>query len=297
MFARITRMLLSALLVLPGTLWAEAKMDRPPLWQVSANGQRAYLLGSFHFGTAAMYPMPAVVEQAFAASDMLVVEIDLTAIDAVAASRLIIAKGLYPQPEQDLRQQLDDDSWALLTRFGEELGLPIEYLQRQKPWLAFMTLSQRLYQDIGYSEKLGVDLHFLERAHQQTMQVVELETFEGQIKLLDQLSEQEQVALLRETLLDFEQARAQAEQLATNWRQGELEAMDKLINGWFAEKPSLQRVQQVLLYDRNQAMAARTAELLEQGGKPFVVVGAGHLIGAGSVVDVLRTQGYQVERL
>ncbi|MEZ5594479.1 MAG: TraB/GumN family protein [Gammaproteobacteria bacterium] len=297
MFARITRMLLSALLVLPGALWAEAKIDRPPLWQVSANGQRAYLLGSFHFGTAAMYPMPAVVEQAFAASDMLVVEIDLTAIDAVAASRLIIAQGLYPQPEQSLRQHLDDDSWALLVRFGEDLGLPIEYLQRQKPWLAFMTLSQRLYQDLGYSEKLGVDLHFLERAHQQAKQVVELETFEGQIMLLDQLSEQEQVALLTETLLDFEQARAQAEQLANNWRQGELEAMDKLINGWFAEKPGLQRVQQVLLYDRNQAMAARTAELLEQGGKPFVVVGAGHLIGAGSVVDVLRAQGYQVERL
>jgi uncharacterized protein YbaP (TraB family) len=151
--------------------------------------------------------------------------------------------------------------------------------------------------DLGYSEEYGVDMHFIRRAHRQAMDIVELETFAGQLGLLGQLTEQEQVDLLAETLAGFEQARQQAEDLVSNWRKGDLVAMDKLIGAWFADRPSLQRVQEVLLFERNKSMAARTRALLYQGRRPFVVVGAGHLIGEGSVVDLLRQRGYQVERL
>jgi uncharacterized protein YbaP (TraB family) len=160
-----------------------------------------------------------------------------------------------------------------------------------------MTLSQYLYLNLGYSEKLGIDLHFLKQAHFQDMAVIELESFAYQFGLLSGLSQAEQIALLTETLTDFAHAQEQADQLADNWRQGDLAAMDKLIGGWFDDRPDLQRVQDILLLDRNKSMAARVHGLLFQGHRPFVVVGAGHLIGTGSVVDLLRQRGYQIERL
>jgi len=47
--------------------------------------------------------------------------------------------------------------------------------------------------------------------------------------------------------------------------------------------------------ERNAGMANRIREYLNSGkGDYFVVVGAGHLLGEGSMVDLLQQQGYQV---
>ena len=46
-----------------------------------------------------------------------------------------------------------------------------------------------------------------------------------------------------------------------------------------------------------ERMAARIEEFLRAGGSTFVVVGAGHLAGRGSIVELLRAKGYAVRQL
>ena len=46
---------------------------------------------------------------------------------------------------------------------------------------------------------------------------------------------------------------------------------------------------------RNANMAARIADLLGKPGTSFVVVGAGHLVGKGSVIDLLEASGVRID--
>ena len=296
---RGTRILLSMMLLLPALLprWLMAQDDNPPLWQVSSAGQQGHLLGSIHFGSHELYPLPAVVEDAYAQSDMLVVELDLTQVDVAKASQLIMRKGMYQTLTDNLSQRLDGADWELLNHVGNALGLPIEYLQQQKPWTVVLTLSRQLYLHMGFKEHLGVDRHFLDQAHADSKPVIELESFEEQIGFFDRFDEAEQLLLLRETLLEFDQAEALVADMVRFWRAGASDKLEQLINGSFLGKPELSHVYEVLLSERNIKMAATIHALLEQGKTPFVVVGAGHLLGTDSIVELLRQQGYRVERL
>lgn len=53
----------------------------------------------------------------------------------------------------------------------------------------------------------------------------------------------------------------------------------------------------ILIVDRNARMAGKIADLLRQGGAYFVVVGAAHLVGEESIVNLLRREGYRLEKL
>ena len=49
-----------------------------------------------------------------------------------------------------------------------------------------------------------------------------------------------------------------------------------------------------LFFSRNRKMADKIKTYLQKEGDFFVVVGAGHLVGDRSVVDLLRAEGYTV---
>jgi uncharacterized protein YbaP (TraB family) len=46
-------------------------------------------------------------------------------------------------------------------------------------------------------------------------------------------------------------------------------------------------------------MAAAIAELLEDGdnGDYFIIIGAAHFVGDGSIIDLLEEMGYTIERI
>ena len=52
------------------------------------------------------------------------------------------------------------------------------------------------------------------------------------------------------------------------------------------------------LYDaRNREMADKIVAMLAGNEPTFVAVGAGHLLGATGIVELLRQKGYAVKRL
>jgi uncharacterized protein len=58
-----------------------------------------------------------------------------------------------------------------------------------------------------------------------------------------------------------------------------------------------QRFYKRLLDDRNIGMADKIAKMAQRGEKAFVVVGAGHLVGANSVVELLSQSGFKVKQV
>lgn len=267
---------------------------RALLWSAEKAAQRLYLLGSIHFGDETLYPMPPAVEAAYADADTLAVEIDIEGADAGKAAQLMLVRGMYPDVENNLRTHVEARTWDLLVERAPRYGLPIEFLQQQKPWLATVTLSAMAARAAGLREDLGIDVHFLQRARRDGKPIVALESVELQFGMFEDLSAAEQDAFLFQTLSDLEDAPGYFRRMLEAWRDGDGAALNEQVNESLRGQRGLERVHRSLLIDRNIAMARKIDALAEQGKVPLVVVGAGHMVGEQGLVDLLRGQGYTV---
>ena len=280
-----------------------AKADAAPpgksgnlLWKASAPGGTVYFMGSIHFGTPAMYPLPTVITEAFKRADALVVEADVLNVDPQAMAGVVAAKAMY-QDGSSLQSQLPPALWQRLGQVSSSMGLPAQLLERQKPWFASMTLTALTLQRYGFSEELGVDQHFLQQAAREGKRVIELESIEQQLGLFDAFSPAEQVAMLEQTLDDIERGPQFLRDTVAAWKAGDDGRLDALLNEEYRTDAASQRMYRLLIVERNHTMSTKIAGLLQQGGTYFVVVGAGHLVGDESIVNLLRGKGYRLDKL
>lgn len=260
-------------------------------WQVQQGEQRGWVLGSVHFADDSFYPMPAAVEEAFAQAEMLAVEVDISDIPAGFAMQMV-ARGTYTG-EETLQQHLSAETWALLTQYLQEKGVPIQAVQKQKPPLLMMTLGSMQLLSMGLSPEQGVDLHFLRRAKALDKTVYELESMQSQLDMLFSLPDQD--ALLRDSLESLQREEKQLEQLLQAWRSGdEAYFYEQMIARPLRENPGYRAIYEIVFFERNRAMAEKMIGQMRQGHSVFTVVGAGHVVGAGGVVDLLQQAGYRV---
>jgi uncharacterized protein YbaP (TraB family) len=82
--------------------------------------------------------------------------------------------------------------------------------------------------------------------------------------------------------------------MTTAWVTGNMTALDALALDGLNKSPETRKV---LLEDRNRKWVAQIPGLLKQKRTYFVTVGAAHMAGPGSVVDLLCKQGLPVQRV
>ena len=100
-----------------------------------------------------------------------------------------------------------------------------------------------------------------------------------------------QKRFLMMTLEGSEELDAELDELIRAWRAGDTDALARVLTSEFDEFPDLYRR---LTVDRNRAWAAQLADLLDDRDDYLVVVGALHLVGPDSVVEMLGKRGFKV---
>ena len=175
-------------------------------------------------------------------------------------------------------------------------GLPLEIYQIQKPWLLAVGLSTLELGKLGYREDLGVDQHFLRRA-QGAKPIVELESLDSQIGIFDQLSASEQEQLLVQTLDELGDSGEYFGGLFDAWKRGDADAIDDIISASQGQSAAGDRLYDRLFTKRNKEMASKIGGMLDDNKTYFVVLGAGHLVGDGGVVELLRRRGFELSQL
>ena len=103
----------------------------------------------------------------------------------------------------------------------------------------------------------------------------------------------DQKAFLGQTLKDLEIAAEMADDMMAYWQKGQA---DKLYSLLFKSFDGYPEIEKRLLLQRNQDWVKKIEVMLAEPENVFVVVGAGHLVGPGSVVDLLRQKGYKVKQ-
>jgi uncharacterized protein YbaP (TraB family) len=265
------------------------------LWKVVGPHGTSYLVGSIHFGTPAMYPLPTEMIQAFQSSKALVVETDLTALDPTQMAKIVAAKAMYSDGST-LSKTLPPETWRELDQVMKKFGASAQLLEQQKPWFVSMTLTSLALRLYGFNEELGIDNHFMKLAYKKKP-IIELETFQQQLDFLDGLSNAEQEEMLKETFQDIEKGQTFLAETLRAWREGDAQKIDSLMNDELRNgNDSNKHIYQVLVADRNVAMADKLDKLFGKAGSYFVVLGSAHFVGKNGVVALLKAKGYKVEQ-
>jgi len=262
------------------------------LWSVRSGSGTIYLLGSIHLLKADAYPLTTAIEQAYSASQKIVFETDLEAMTDPNVQKQMLGLGLYPEG-QNIYQNLGEDTLNSLKKKMAEMGLPMQQFVQFKPWFIALTLATVELMRLGYDPNYGTDMHFLKRAKEDGKKLGFLEPVEYQINLLGKMNKGDQDSLLRQTLKEMDIVAKLAADITASWKRGDANNLDKLMNKSFEGHPN---IRERLLVQRNRQWVSQIEKFIKADKNVLVIVGAGHLVGPDSVVDLLEQKRYQVKQ-
>lgn len=268
----------------------------PLLWHARApGGGDFYLLGSVHLRAVDAQALGSEIHQAYAASNELVVEVDVSQLKPEEAKASIERYATLP-PQLTLDGLLSPETRELLARYVESRGLPEEQVQRYKPWFVAQLVLITELQLEGFNPALGVDQVFIDRASAEKS-IVGLETIAAQFAMLDSLSLELQELMLKDTLLRLDELEDSTRKLLAAWSDGDEAELERQIFEPLEEVPELEAYYDALIWRRNASMAASLVGLAGDGQTRFVVLGAGHMVGPKGIPALLAAQGFAVERI
>lgn len=286
------------ILPLLGALWLAgcsaaddgADIDWPPaspaLWQVTApEGQTGWLFGAVHALPAGVKWRTPVLDDALAASGELVVEIANLGDRRAAQSAFAAISRAPGQPPLSQRVALADR--PALAALMQQAGMDDAAFANIKSWAAGLMLASaaRTISDPAH----GVDRALIASS---ATPVTGLESFARQYQMFDQLSPDAQSALLGAIARDAALA-TQPDRIIT-WLTGDLDRLELAYMDIFMGEAEMR---QSLLTSRNLAWSSKVSVMIRSGKRPFVAVGAAHLVGADGLPALLEAQGFTIMRL
>jgi uncharacterized protein len=264
------------------------------LWKVQSKTNTVYLLGSVHFMKKDIYPLREEIEEAFRLSDVLAVEANVNDVIGIDMQKMMSA-AFYPEGDS-LDRHISGETLERIKKEFELLGMPSQFVARQKPWFLALTLEALILVQAGLDPAYGIDVHFLSKAEGQK-KIRELESIDYQIDLLSGFSDSEQEAFLRYTLNDLNSLEKNIDILITAWKNGDVRAMESVIGQGVKDDRATASIYEKLIYGRNRNMAQKIEDFLKTNETCFVIIGAGHLVGDKGIVGILKKRGYQVRQL
>lgn len=288
------RSLLAACCAFLSLAWlpAAAAAEGPAIWEFSGPSATVRLLGSVHVLREDDYPLPPRITRAVDEAQCLVFELDLDDLDPIETQTLMVSLGQLEEGKT-LRDVMGPTDYRRAERLSTDLGIDLQLFAEVEPWLAALTIMNTQFLRLGFLPQLGLDQQLAAMAAADGKEILGLETLEFQLGLFAGLSDRMQSELLLQTLDEAGHLEEQMGNLVADWREGRSTALAEELGRSFADYPDLYKR---LVTERNAAWIDRILDLSAGDRDCLVVVGALHLVGRNSVIDLLRKRGVAVRR-
>jgi hypothetical protein len=283
-------LLLSFALAACGSAAPAAPKAKPAMWKLSDPDTTIYLFGTVHVLPSNLKWRTLRFDRTVSQAKELVLEIndqdDKAAIGQLY-KRIAFSSGLPP-----VLDRVPADKREALAAAIEKAGLKPAQLDPMETWAVAVTLGASMYAGIGASADNGVENQL--RANFKGRPIEGLETTEQQLGYFDVMPEETQRKLLVSMVEDVKSARVDFQKMVTAWSSGDTKAIARTFDDELKKAPE---IAEVLIDQRNANWVEWLKHRLDQPGTVMVAVGAGHLAGKGSVIDLLQKQGLKVERV
>lgn len=264
---------------------ATEPLPAPLLYAAAKDGKTTFFLGTIHVGVDADRQLPTIVWETFDAAPTFAMETNLR--DPAAASLM---------ERSDGKTVHDDIGPVYFAKLESALTPAVAHaLDRLKPAAALSRLQLQ-----GLPATAPMDMTLFDHADAAKKKLVFLEPVLTQGAVLDQLLDARE---LQDELDHLGDIATQSKALLAAYLAGDeakilasTEASRRLSLASGHTAAEFDAMMDTLLFERNRAWIAGLDRLHADDGA-FVAVGAMHLVGPGSVLDLLGKRGYTIRRV
>jgi uncharacterized protein YbaP (TraB family) len=265
----------------------------PALWSIADGDTTVYLFGTIHLLPEKYRWRTPAFDRAVNGSQQLMVE---TIVDdknpqklMQALASLAFTPGLPP-----IAERVPPAKRAALDAAIKNSGIPRKAFDGMETWAAAFMLLGNQFKDMGLKGGEGVEAVLRTSFAGQGKPIGELESNVEQLGFFDTLPEKAQRALLEGAIDQPQSMNKEFGQMLGAWSRGDVNAIARTFNHDLAASPELK---QALIERRNANWSRWIEQRMSQPGAIMIAVGAGHLAGKGSVIDMLQHAGYRVRRV
>lgn len=263
------------------------------IWKLSDDNSTVYLAGSVHLLRERDMPYPKAYDTAYEDSEELVFEIDMKEMNAPDAAIKMRQMGTLPTGKT-LGDHLSQEMLAALDGYLKANNLPAGMFNQLTPGMVYLTLGSMEALRQGARPDLGIEMQFHKKAEKDGKPGSGLETTAYQMSRFNELDVETLNDLIKETIEASNQNEDTLNSIIEAWKSGDAESLQKLVHDEMAERPA---VLEILLVERNQNWIPVIEEKLAGDKNVMFIVGAAHLVGEGSVVQLLEDKGHKLVQL
>lgn len=283
---------------------AQESSITPIFYQVTDDsGNTIWLFGSIHVGRENFYPLPDYINDAFDQAEALAVEFDIRAYEKDTQAQVQSMQYLMYTDGTKIQDHIDPELYQEAAALMEDAPIPVMLLDMYKPVMWFSLLETMASETEDTKTEWGIDMNMIDMAYERNMPVLSIESAEFQYQMLGNFSPELQELLLKDTIEAVKSGELQRSVafLLELWESGHEEAMSNymaLSMGTQGDQDPLHEEYYTAMgTDRNLTMADYAENLLKEGKKTLICVGAAHVVGPGAMAELLRDRGYTVTKL
>jgi len=275
------RFLILAILLL-NTIPMVCANEHGIFWKLKApNGSTHYLFGTMHTDDNRIITFLPIVKQSLNASDLLVVEI---ASDDHA-------KNLF-MSNHSLTSDLNEAELNQIKKLSEFHVMYFENVVRMKPWLLAI-----IFDSPKPSNEFNQDFLLMSMASDLDKDVTGIESSQEHFAIMDSLSFDDQLVMLRSVLKKTEKERlSDYKLLMKEYLLADLDRIrktDEELTGKLLPPDLWAKMKIQLMDERNKKMVIKIKEL-SKDKQLFIAVGASHLAGQDGLLNQLRQSGFKI---
>jgi uncharacterized protein YbaP (TraB family) len=257
------------------------------LWEIHGKHNTVYLLGSVHVLRQSDYPLAPALLNAYSNAKAVLMEVNLADSGTADMQAEVLASATLPEG-QTLPAVLGKERYARAAALAHEVGIELSTFDQFAPWFAAEAISQLQLTQLGFQPEAGVEMYFIQRAKNDGKSVAGLETVHDQISLFENMPMDTQAEYLVSSLEQAHDLPQDVDSMVHAWQRGDTQ--------WFqthlqSDLKQDSRLYQSILGGRNRKWVPKIEALLNDDKNYLVIVGAAHLAGSGSVIDLLKKDG------
>lgn len=287
------------------------------LWKIIGAKATMYLKGTVHITTKNIFPLKNEIIAAFNSCNNFVCEMIIgDEINKIKITdEIIYNKEFIYEDGDSLYNHFDRDKVVELRNYLVKNDICSERIAKKfyklKPETVKALMLNGLYKNMGIDlNSMGIDHYFINKANEMKKKIIELEGRDFQESLLKSSG----MNIKKSKYIDMKQENIKEDLLTTlNWSKFNRYKIFKLIpwinslsiriNDQIYKSVDEEKIENSIdrespiMKNRDALMFKKLEKLLNVNDSYFVAVGAAHLLGKGSIIDLLEQKGYKVNRI
>lgn len=282
-----------ALPLLTGGMARTDEAAMAPIWKISDADSTVFLAGSIHLLREKDLPLPGAFDRVYAESEEVVFEIDMASMTRPETAEEMRRLGSLPAGET-LPDRLGAETMRRLRGYLGGRGMREDFFDSYAPGMVFLLLSSFEAARHGARAELGLESTYYAKCVADGKPSRGLETLAFQISRLNGFDKAGIEKLINDALDGTTDSGDMLDAITAAWKSGKAGELAKVIAEEETFSPELR---EVMLVERNRNWIPEIEKALATDRDVMFLVGAAHLVGEESVVDLLREKGLEVTQL